>query len=756
MRHYYLLLTLTLFTLSTLLINLNGQSTVTFSLDACAANFGAGEQFDFSEFTADIDSSGGCADLAVVGGHLYRENPEVNAHSCTPGFDGNAAMCIGSDSDCSFTAGSDKALRFDILVTPGPGGEGSLSSLSFYERAPEEYVWLNGGMGPNNYPTRFAVRVLKNDEEIFLQLGIPTELDWNLNTFDFTGNSEFSVTEPTVFNFELTGYCPVFNGATVSAWDVDEIVISADCCTTADGGTLSGGPFSFCVGDTVPDMVSGVTLSGESGDNSQYIVTDEDGNILSLPDSPEEINFDGAGEGICLIWHLSYDGSISGLEMGNNIQTDLQGDCFDLSNPITVERFSAPEGGALVGGPFEFCVGDSIPDFVSGVILAGATGENSQYIVTDTSNVVLSLPAAPDSVNFDGAGSGICLIWHLSYNGSISGLEIGSTLPGDLEGCFDLSNPVMVTRNEKPEAGELTGGPFEFCVGDGVEDHVSGVTLTGNTGDNSQYVITDADNFILGMPDDIEDADFDDAGPGNCLIWHLAYNGDISGLAVGNNLFTDVDACMDLSNAIVVVRNHPDGGELTGGPFEFCVGDTIPDYVTGVELVGNVGPESQYVVTDTSNTILNLPNSTDSLDFNNAGAGICLIWHVSYFGDITGLEVDSNLVTGLGGCFDLSNPIEVVRLEQPCDDSLGGGPNIDVVVMPNPVYERIQMEFSRETETFFRVDIFDMFGRHYFQKEYEKPVKETIDVSNLPEGHYFMRIDSPEGRVVKNFVVLRR
>jgi len=66
------------------------------------------------------------------------------------------------------------------------------------------------------------------------------------------------------------------------------------------------------------------------------VVTDILGNILGLPSSFEVVDFDGAGEGVCLVWHLSYEGTLSGVEMGANAN-DIEG-CFDLSNPVSVER----------------------------------------------------------------------------------------------------------------------------------------------------------------------------------------------------------------------------------------------------------------------------------------------------------------------------------------------------------------------------------------------------------------------------------
>ena len=643
------------------------QSTAFFDMDACYSYFSNGSGGDFSEFTADIQSGDDCSTLEIVGDHLYRDNPSVNTHSCTPGMSGSPAMCVSSDGDCTFNPGSAKSVKIDVLVSPGVDGTGSLRSIEFYEQAPPTFSWINGSSGPNNYPTQFAVRVLREGMEIYVSADNPTEMAWTLRKFNFTGNPDFNVTEPTTFNIELLGYCPVGNGASVSAWDLESITIAAGCgAESVYGGTLEGGPFEFCVGDGEDDNVSGVTLMGNSGSNSQYVVTDTIGTILGLPPTPEAVNFDGAGDGVCLIWHLSYEDGLQGLEGGNNV-SDLQG-CYSFSNAITVVR-NQPAGGVLEGGPFEFCVGDGEADHVSGVTLSGATGGNSQYVVTDTAGTILGLPPSPEAVNFDGAGGGICLIWHLSYEDGLEGLEMGNNA-ADLVGCFSLSNPVTVVRNQ-PMGGVLEGGPFEFCIGDGEADNVSGVTLSENSGANSQYVVTDTIGTILGLPPSPEAVNFDGAGPGVCLIWHLSYEDGLEGLEMGNNA-ADLVGCYSLSNPITVIRNQPMGGVLEGGPFEFCVGDGEPDNVSGVTLSGNSGGNSQYVVTDTAGTILGLPPSPEAVNFDGAGGGICLIWHLSYEDGLEGLEMGNN-AADLVGCYSLSNPVTVIR-NQPMGGVLEGGP----------------------------------------------------------------------------------
>ncbi|WP_194530640.1 T9SS type A sorting domain-containing protein [Zobellia roscoffensis] len=462
---------------------------------------------------------------------------------------------------------------------------------------------------------------------------------------------------------------------------ISPTILANDTTEASEGGEISGGPFMFCVGDKYPDHVSGVEVSGNNGENSQWVVTDEAGNILGLPPKPEAVNFDGAGAGTCLIWHLSYTDGLEGLADGMNV-SGLEGE-FSFSNSVTVYR-NQPDGGTLTGGPFEFYV-DGTPDMVSGIAVTGKrSGKNSTFVITDEEGKILGIPpsmAAVEGVDFDGAGAGTCLIWHLRYEDGLQGAEMGLNA-NDLVGCYDLSNPIEVVRKEKMvvNAGELSGGPFYFCV-DGTEDMVSGISMGGDAmGSNSSFVITDDAGKILGLPptmDAVEGVNFDGAGAGTCLIWYLRYEDGLEGAEMGMNAH-DLKGNFDLSNSIMVVRTETDAGTLTGGPFEFYV-DGTPDMVSGIAVTGKrSGKNSTFVITDEAGKILGIPPSmaaVEGVDFDGAGAGTCLIWHLRYEDGLEGAEMGLN-ANDLVGCYDLSNPIEVVRKEKMVVNAgeLSGGP----------------------------------------------------------------------------------
>ena len=266
-------------------------------------------------------------------------------------------------------------------------------------------------------------------------------------------------TQPRETIYEITDGPLSSNGQinSIGIWRIERIDGGSTCDVA--GGSIVGGPFEYCVDGEADNIPAGaIALANNTGANSQWVITDERGYILGLPASFTGPNFDAAGVGVCFVWHLSYEDGLQGLAMGNNIES-LDG-CFDLSNSIYVNRKECVaacdvDGGNIVGGPFEFCVSDGEADHIpAGAILTeGKKGSNSQYVVTDLDGNILGLPPTPQAVNFDVAGPGVCLVWHLSYEDGLTGLAAGNNI-SELEGCYDLSNQIRVIRNDSGEICE--------------------------------------------------------------------------------------------------------------------------------------------------------------------------------------------------------------------------------------------------------------------------------------------------------------
>ncbi len=664
------------------------------------------------------------------------------------------------------------------------------------------------------------------------------------------------------------------NISTLSDGSCEEIssnfitVLRLDC--VVEGGTLDGGPFTFCV-DGIPDMVSGITLTENTGLNSAWLITDQNGNILGLPPMPGVVDFDAAGAGVCLIWNLSYGDDLTGLEEGNNIGS--LGGCYDLSNSVTVYReivdggiveladggieFSgfagdivfdvshismnnnlsywyiitdaddnilethnsadgptldlsgapvgechiwgwshndanlpvmgenistltddsceaisgnfitvtrlecAVTGGTLEGGPFTFCV-DGNPDMVSGITLSDNSGMNDAWVITDEDGNILGLPPMPGVVDFDAAGAGVCLIWNLTYEDGLTGLETGNNVDV-LNGCFALSNSVTVYR-ETADGGtvELSDGGTEYTgtAGNIVID-VTHATTASNL--SYWYIITDADDNILEAHNTSNGPTLDLSGApaGECHIWGWSQNeGDEP--VMGENISTLADGSCEAisSNFITVIRLEctANGGNLEGGPFEFCV-DGTPDMVSGITLSGNEGLNSAWVITDESGLILGLPDMPGSVDFDGAGAGICLIWNISYEEGLVGLDVDAN-VNDINGCFEFSNSITVTRVTEgdACVVATDEEKLFDeLVVYPNPSDGFITLEYET-TRSFSDADLIirNQLGQIIQSSDLTNGNQRiSIDLSDEIPGSYILQIRSKNLIVNRNLIIIK-
>ena len=360
-------------------------------------------------------------------------------------------------------------------------------------------------------------------------------------------------------------------------WSHDITIGEEDCCPNdfsggiivipgVDSGAVDATETTICV-DSTPDPFN-VTVVGASSTNFAWVITDADLNILALPAGPP-FDFNGAGEGVYLVWHLAYE-TVEGAEVGKNAE-NLTG-CFSFSNPIIVNKILCcdEEGGIIsIAGSsgsdsLSICV-DGTPDPFD-ITIIGASATNFAWVITDTNLNILTLPAGPP-FDFDGAGEGIYLVWYLAYS-SIEGAEVGKNA-ANLTGCFDLSNPITVIRtccdssgipvacgdNCDEEGGTISiagssgSDLLSICI-DGTQDPFN-VTVVGASATNFAWVITDTELNILALPAG-PPFDLDGTGEGVCLIWYLAYE-TIGGATVGANA-ADLTGCFDLSNPITVTK----------------------------------------------------------------------------------------------------------------------------------------------------------------------------------------------------------
>ncbi len=507
-------------------------------------------------------------------------------------------------------------------------------------------------------------------------------------------NLILAVTDADTFDFSnaLPGICRIWGlsltgglSATLGD-DAGAVDLSTECFDLSDnfitvnrkeaeGGSVSlpGGATeaTICAGDDEADILTFENTSDADLDYV-YLVTDEDNNILTIPPG-DAFDFNEAPPGVCRVWGLSYSGNLTAAAGDNAAAVALSDECFDLSdNFITVTRVEVDGGEVtLPGGAVEtnICGNDGIADTVTVVTTSGATG-SYLYVLTDTTNTILSVSLTPD-VSISDDFSNVTRIWGLSFTGNLTaGIGDDAAAVPLSDECFELSS-VFVTVTKKlvnggPVATEDGSTEVSLCVNDGEPDVVTTVIdSTQVLGDNYIFVITDDENNILDFSDDGL-VDFEGVPPGVCRIWGLAYSGNLTAMIGDNAAAVDLsDECFDLSdNFITVNRIAVDGGtvSLSNGDtsIDICVGDGESDQLD-FSTTSMAGASYVFVVTDEENNILNLSFSS-LIDFEFAGNGICRLWGVSYTGNfLAGIGDNIDEVAFTDGCFEFSDNFVTVN-----------------------------------------------------------------------------------------------
>ncbi len=438
---------------------------------------------------------------------------------------------------------------------------------------------------------------------------------------------------------------------------------------SADGGLSE---VYTCPGDGAPDIV-GFSSSGASNSLYVFVLTDTNNVILEVLIG-DTADFENDSTGVSRAWGLAYTGNLTAMAGDTLTSGVLSDDCYDLSdNFVTIFR-EAPEGGTVSTESGQdtvtACVSDGLPDIVR-LDSTGTGNSNYAYLVTDTSNIILSV-ATGDAVDFDGSSGGISRIWGLAYTGSLTAMA-GDTASVALlsDDCYDLSDNFVTVIKEQLIGGRVVtedGEVFVYtCPGDGVPDSIrfDSIAVVGGA---FTYLITDTNNVILSIPaEDFED--FDDDSTGVSRVWGLAYNGALLAMP-GDTIPSSslADACYALStNYITIYRDIPDGGTVSTPDstteINACTIANLEDVIL-LDSMGAVNSLFAYVITDTSNVIL-FPPSLDLSGLSGAGLSPLRVWAMAYTGEITAMVGDTATIAALSDdCYDLSDNFITVNLEE--------------------------------------------------------------------------------------------
>ena len=171
------------------------------------------------------------------------------------------------------------------------------------------------------------------------------------------------------------------------------------------------------------------------------------------------------------------------------------------------------------------CSGDGEPDILS-INLTNNTGNFSTWLLTNDNQEILEISSS-SSFDLEGISLSVVLLFHVSHDGTPD-FQVGKNTD-DLEGCFDLSNPISVVINSIDGGiifDDLNTTVRTVCSGDGNADNIQ-LTLQEQFGSNSAWIITDDQGNILDLPI-APPFDFEDAGK-MAFMKNMGMPGDIEG-----------------------------------------------------------------------------------------------------------------------------------------------------------------------------------------------------------------------------------
>ncbi|MEY3420650.1 MAG: hypothetical protein RIR48_935 [Bacteroidota bacterium] len=421
---------------------------VRWTLDQCNAS-NQNNKDDYTEFVPEYVSKANCNSIFAT--NIFKP---MGDHSCTPisgSYAGDVGMCVMAEESCdTLLYDNKKAIIFEVTMNPSEGGR--ITGLSFNEQSPFIWITTNGATGPNNYNTKYLIKVYKNNLLIYSKTEIPTGRTWNPEFFDFKDISDFHTNETAVYRFELRGYCVTENGGNMAGWEVDDIKIFGGCCTGLEtSDTVS---YLWSNGQTNQSII----ISPEVNSNYYVTVTDCNGcshvdtvgvKVNALPfvtiSGIKTICTGGstvltASGGSRYVWSTGETTAALTITPSSTSTyyvsvTDEKG-CLSVdSAKVVVNNLPSP----VISGDFEICKGESTTLTASGgTLFEWSTGATTKSIVVSPSSSTEYLVMAVDD-----------------------------------NGCMEYSTALVVVF-ERPES--QISGDSVICIGE-----TTSLTATGGT-----------------------------------------------------------------------------------------------------------------------------------------------------------------------------------------------------------------------------------------------------------------------------------
>nr|WP_299417252.1 hypothetical protein [uncultured Emticicia sp.] len=136
------------------------------------------------------------------------------------------------------------------------------------------------------------------------------------------------------------------------------------------------------------------------------------------------------------VYAYSYvnNNTVTGLVVGGALST-ITSSCGDFSNSLTVRI--CPASGT--GSTCDY----TTSSFTVKTASTPPAGGTTQYILANSSGVILQLTSTPTFTGLSGSQS--YNVYAVSYTGTVSNLTVGSSINSISGSCYDLSNALPIT-----------------------------------------------------------------------------------------------------------------------------------------------------------------------------------------------------------------------------------------------------------------------------------------------------------------------
>lgn len=442
---------------------------------------------------------------------------------------------------------------------------------------------------------------------------------------------------------------------------------------TANGGQTT---LDLCVGDGVEDLVN-FEVTGASSAAYAYLVVAADSFLVGALTDPA-IDMESSSAEDWLIYGMSYTGALNVLP-GANIYTDeLSTACYQLTEePLTINKTHVSGGEVFTTDGLQtvYSCPNGESDVIHFINSSTATDASYTYILTNQSDIVLSMLDSDSLDLLQAAGLTQLRIWGVSYTGDLM-LSIGNQIKTAIlsDGCSSLSASSIDIFIGEPVGAEVALQDGETSTQLCHSNWMPGVYMT-NSSDaivGYAYLLTNTDNELIEVSTDPNGfVNFDAVDAGIYHVWGVSYTGVLS-LEVGMDVTTATLAtsCFELSSNFATIERTEslDAGNISSGNGDgiiyTCPANDTPDFV----LLMNDSEEENYTyfITDVDGNIV-IPNiGSDLVNFDVAPAGTYLIYGMAYTGELTLNFMDNINEDALStDCWALTNNALTVVNEEP-------------------------------------------------------------------------------------------